>query len=71
LYAPWYRRRAAAVCWLDTLTADTGAIQMVNDRELAEVLAQEAVTRQFLKLRFWPKVKELVRREATPKHLPY
>ena len=70
-YAPWYRRRAASICWLDTLTADTGAIQMVNDRELAEVLAQEAVTRQFLKLRFWPKVKELARREATPRHLPY
>ncbi len=70
-YAPWYRSRAAAACWLDTLAADTGAIQMVNDRELAEVLAQEAVTRQFLKLRFWPKVKELARREATPKHLPY
>ncbi len=66
-----YRRAAAPACRHDTLAADTGAIQFVNDRELAEVLAQAAVTRRFLHQRFWPKIRELAAREHPPRHLPY
>ncbi len=69
--ARFYRRAAQPVCRLDTLAADTGAIQFVNDRELAEVLAQEAVTRRFLRQRFWPKIRQLAGREDPPRHLPY
>lgn len=67
----FYRQAAAAACWHDTLAADIGAIQFVNDRELAEALAQEAVTRRFLRHRFWPKIRDLAAREQPPRHRPY
>jgi len=71
LYLPVYRKLAFFAMRQDELEADRYALELVNDRDLAGVMSQEIITRAFLEQKYWPKIKQLVRRGDTSRYAPY
>ena len=55
----------------DELEADRYALELINDRDLAGVMSQEIITRTFLEQKYWPKIKQLVRRGDPTRYAPY
>ncbi len=70
-YLPWYRKLAFFAMRHDELEADRYALELVNDRDMAGVMSQEIITRAFLEQKYWPKIKQLVRRGDTSRYAPY
>ena len=71
LYLPFYRKLAFFAMRQDELEADRYALELVNDRDMAGVMSQEIITRGFLEQKYWPKIKQLVRRGDTTRYAPY
>jgi len=71
LYLPVYRKLAFFAMRQDELEADRYALELVNDRDMAGVMSQEIITRVFLEQKYWPKIKQLVRRGDTARYAPY
>ncbi len=71
VYSPFYRKLAFFAMRQDELEADRYAQELVNDRDLAGVMSQEIITRAFLEQRYWPKIKQLMRRPDTSGYAPY
>ena len=71
LYLPVYRKLAFFAMRQDELEADRYALELINDRDMAEVMSQEIITRSFLEQKYWPKIKQLVRRGDTNRYAPY
>jgi hypothetical protein len=70
-YLPFYRKLAFFALRRDELEADRYALELVNDRDMAEIMSQEIITRAFLEKKYWPKIKQLVRRGDTARYTPY
>ena len=70
-YLPFYRKLAFFAMRQDELEADRYALELVNDRDMAGIMSQEIITRGFLEQRYWPKIKQLVRRGDTIRYTPY
>jgi hypothetical protein len=70
-YLPVYRKLAFFTMRQDELEADSYALELVNDRDMAGVMSQEIITREFLQQKYWPKIKQLVRRGDTTRYAPY
>jgi len=70
-YLPIYRKLAFFAMRQDELEADRYALELVNDRDMAGVMSQEIITREFLQQKYWPKIKQLVRRGDTSRYAPY
>ena len=70
-YLPVYRKLAFFAMRQDELEADRYALELVNDRDMAGVMSQEIITRVFLQQKYWPKIKQLVRRGDTTRYAPY
>ncbi len=71
LYIPVYDSLSFYAARQNELAIDRYAIGHINDRDLAEVLSQEIVTRKFLEKVFWPKVYQLTQRNPDKPVLPY
>jgi hypothetical protein len=71
LYLPVYRKLAFFAMRQDELEADRYALELINDRDLAGVMSQEIITRTFLEQKYWPKIKQLVRRGDPTRYAPY
>ena len=70
-YSPLYRKLAFFAMRQDELEADRYALELVNDRDMAGVMSQEIITRSFLEQKYWPKLKQLVRRGDANRYAPY
>ena len=70
-YLPFYQKLAFFALRQDELEADRYALELVNDRDMAGVMSQEIITRVFLQQKYWPKIKQLVRRGDTTRYAPY
>ncbi len=71
LYIPVYDSLTFYTARHNELAIDRYAVGHINDRDLAEVLSQEIVTRKFLEKVFWPKVYQLTQRNPDKPVLPY
>jgi len=56
---------------LHELAADRYALDVANDRDMAELFSQTIVTEKFLQQKYWPKIHQLTRRKPSPGYLPY
>ena len=70
-YVPFYDRLALFALREDELEADRYALELVNDRDMAGILSQEIITRRFLQQKYWPKIKQLVRRGEGSNYAPF
>ncbi len=70
-YAPFYQRLALFAIRQDELEADRYALDLINDRDMAGVMSQEIITRRFLEQKYWPKIKQLVRRGGGSNYAPF
>ena len=70
-YVPFYEKLALFSIRQDELEADRYALELVNDHDLAGVMSQEIITRQFLQQKYWPKIKQLVRRGGNSSYAPF
>lgn len=66
-----YRKMAFFAIRQDELEADRYALELVNDRDMAGVMSQEIITRTFLEQKYWPKLKQLIRRGDPKRYAPY
>jgi hypothetical protein len=71
LYTPLYLKASVFAARLDELEADRYALDLINDRDMAKVISQEIVVRDFLHSRYWPKLRQLVQRGNTDNYHPY
>ncbi|MCG6887638.1 MAG: hypothetical protein LJE74_10540 [Proteobacteria bacterium] len=71
LYTPFYLQASVFAARLDELEADRYALDVINDRDMARVISQEIVARDFLYSRYWPKLKQLMQRGADARYQPY
>ncbi len=71
VYSPFYRKLAFFALRQDELEADRYAQELVNDRDLAGVMSQEIITRAFLEQKYWPKIKQIMRRPDASRYAPY
>ncbi|HID48159.1 MAG TPA: hypothetical protein EYP40_00835, partial [Chromatiales bacterium] len=71
LYTPFYLNASVFAARLDELEADRYALEVINDREMAQVISQEIVTRDFLQRLYWPKLKQLLQRGESGRYQPY
>ncbi len=56
----------------DEMEADMYALQVMNDEELADVILQLEVSKQFLKTKYWPKLFSMLRKNPqNPERLPH
>ena len=71
-YIPFYYEKLAFFAIReDELEADRYALELVNDRDMAGVMSQEIITRMFLEQKYWPKIKQLVRRGGGSNYAPF
>ena len=56
---------------LHELAADRYALDVANDRDMAELFSQVIVTENFLQQKYWPKIHQLAQRKPSPGYLPY
>lgn len=70
-YIPFYRKLAFFAMRQDELEADRYALELVNDHDMVGVMSQEIITRAFLEQKYWPKIKQLMRRADTARYAPY
>jgi hypothetical protein len=70
-YLPFYRKLAFFAMRQDELEADRYALELVNDHDMAGVMSQEIITRAFLEQKYWPKLKQLIRRADLNRYAPY
>ena len=70
-YVPFYEKLALFCVRQDELEADRYALELVNDSDMAGVMSQEIITRQFLQQKYWPKIKQLVRRGGGSSYAPF
>ena len=70
-YAPIYEKLALFATRQDELEADRYALEIINDHDMAGVMSQEIITRQFLQHKYWPKIKQLVRRGGNSNYAPF
>lgn len=70
-YTPFYLSASVFAAHRDELEADRYALDVINDRDVAKVMSQEIVTRDFLKSMYWPKIRQLVQRGEETRYLPY
>lgn len=70
-YVPFYERLALFALRQDELEADRYALELINDHDMAGVMSQEIITRQFLQQKYWPKIKQLVRRGGSSSYAPF
>lgn len=71
LYVPFYKKVAFFAIREDELEADRYALELVNDRDMAGVMSQEIITRMFLAQKYWPKIKQLLRRGGSSNYAPF
>jgi len=70
-YVPFYERLALFAIREDELEADRYALELVNDLDMAGVMSQEIITRMFLEQKYWPKIKQLLRRGGGSNYAPF
>ncbi len=70
-YAPVYQVCAVGAIRQDELEADRYALDTVNEQETVEAIVHQIVTNDFLKNRYWPKVKQRVNSSGNPQFLPH
>jgi len=56
---------------LHELAADRYALDVANDRDMAELFSQTIITENFLQQKYWPKIDQLAQRKPSPGYLPY
>ncbi len=56
---------------LHELAADRYALDVANDRDMAELFSQAIITENFLQQKYWPKIHQLAQRKPSPGYLPY
>ncbi len=56
---------------LHELAADRYALNVANDRDMAELFSQTIITENFLQQKYWPKIHQLAQRKPSPGYLPY
>ncbi len=71
LYVPFYNWVALFAIREDELEADRYALELVNDKDMAGVMSQEVITRTFLEQKYWPKIRQLVRRGGSTSYAPF
>jgi hypothetical protein len=70
-YVPFYEKLALYTLRQDEEEADRYALELINDRDMAGVMSQEIITRRFLQQKYWPKIKQLVRRGGESNYAPF
>lgn len=53
------------------LAADRSALELVNDQDMAELFSWDVVLPHFLQTKYWPKVRQLARRETAGRYPPW
>ncbi len=71
VYVPFYEKLALFAIRQDELEADRYALDLINDRDMAGVMSQEIITRRFLERKYWPKIKQLMRRGGGSNYAPF
>ncbi len=64
LYVPWLNAITVHAARKDELEADAYALQVMNTDEFADDLIRYSVVDAFLQEKFWPKIQELISRQA-------
>lgn len=70
-YLPAYEKLALFAIRQDELEADRYALEIIDDHDMAGIMSQEIITRQFLQQKYWPKIKQLVRRGGNSYYTPF
>ncbi len=71
-YTPMLEAFTVHAARRDEMEADMYALQIVNDEELADVILQLEVSKQFLKTKYWPKLFAMLRKNPqNPERLPH
>jgi len=68
-YTPLLEAFTVEAARKDELEADMYALQVMNDKELADVILRQEVCSRFLKTKYWPKIFTMLRK--TPKSADY
>jgi len=72
LYTPALRYFSAAAVRQDKLEADIYMLEIMNDREVADMILRYEVSASFIQNKYWPKVTSLLRKNpANPEYLPH
>ena len=72
LYTPFLNAVTVQAARLDELEADTYALDIMNDEELADMIIRYEVSQYFLKNKYWPKIHAMLRKNpASPEHTPH
>jgi len=71
-YIPMLEALTVHAARRDEIEADMYALQILNDEELADVILQIEVSKQFLKTKYWPKLFAMLRKNPqNPERLPH
>ena len=62
IYTPVLNLFTVHIARKDELEADTYALEMVNDEELADIIVRYHVCQQFMTMKYWPKVHSMYRK---------
>jgi len=72
LYMPALRYCSAGALRQDMLEADIYMLEIMNDREVADMILRYEVSASFIQNKYWPKVTSLLRKNpANPEYLPH
>ena len=72
IYTPIMEAFTVHAARKDELEADMYALQIMNDKELADVILRQEVCSEFLKTKYWPKIFAMLRKNPNkPEHLPH
>jgi len=71
-YTPILNAFTTHIARKDELEADMYALQLMDDGELADVILRQAVSSEFLKTKYWPKIYDMQRKSLDkPERLPH
>jgi tetratricopeptide (TPR) repeat protein len=71
-YTPVLQYVSAGVLRADELEGDIYMLQVMNDREAADVIIRYEVSQAFLKNKYWPKIFAMLRKNpGNPEHTPH
>jgi tetratricopeptide (TPR) repeat protein len=72
VYRPIMDAITAPAARRDELEADMYALQVMNDREIADVILRQTVCSDFIKNKYWPKIYAMLRKNnGKPDYLPH
>lgn len=69
--APWYARVVGVTRRKFELEGDACALQVINDEDVAEAIAQDMGSAEFMRREYWPAIKQLAAKQREEARQPY